>query len=722
MRASFVCLVLLFACGDNIKPELPDDIPIICGNGKLEAGEACDDDDTIKDTVCDASCQLTCGNGTLDSDVGELCDTNIASGPGACPASCDDSNACTEDAKMGTGCIAECVYSNITAPANGDGCCPPGATDMNDSDCPASCGNGTVDPGETCDTGITAGAGACPMACDDTMACTRDVLNNANTCQAACSSSPITMAENGDGCCPAGANSNIDNDCTPMCGNGVLEMGEACDTMIASGAGACPTACDDLQVCTTNVLSGVGTCQAACSFPPITMPANGDGCCPAGANASNDSDCVAVCGNGVVEPSESCDTAIASGPGACPTACSDGEVCTSDVLGNPGTCQAMCVFQPITAPANGDGCCPTGANATNDNDCAPVCGNGVLEPPTEICDTSITSGLGACPTTCDDGIACTTNMLNNPGTCTAACSFPPITAPTNGDGCCPAGGNANNDNDCPPACGNGVLEPGEQCDDGNMDNTDACTNMCVPNTTPTAFRFTDLDLRDPHVFVSFLGCQDVTNTNLLVPFSINGELQSSIQGDANGDGFLDFSPTLVFRPFSTTAATMPLEVHLANCTAPTSTTTCTAGSLTEMGIATNVTSGTCLGPVPGTTRASYTPAISVPTPPCFVSNAVTLTITVSGIPITLRDAQVSARYGGTPVTSFTNGLLRGFVSEADANATIIPASIPLVGGRPLSSLLPGGAGACPSFSDKDTNGVVGWWFYMNFSATRVPWM
>ncbi|HWO26813.1 MAG TPA: DUF4215 domain-containing protein [Kofleriaceae bacterium] len=560
-------VALLAACGDNIKPEgPPDDVPIICGNGVLERGEDCDDDDTQKDSVCDATCHFTCGNGLVDTDIDikELCDTAISSGPGACPKSCDDGVACTDDVLSGSGCITECLHSTITARVDGDGCCP------------------------------------------------------------------------------TGADATTDNDCTSMCGNGVLEPGELCDTAIVAGAGACPMACDDMQVCTTDMLQGQGTCQAMCAATPITMPANGDGCCPTGANATNDNDCVAVCGNGVVEPSETCDTMI-------------------------------------------------------------------------------TMGAGACPTMCDDMMACTANTLGNPGTCQAVCLFPPITMPTNGDGCCPSGANANNDNDCTPMCGNGVPESGEQCDDGNMNNTDACANNCMVNILPTAFRFSDLDVRDPHVFVSFVFCNDVTDTQL-AGFSVNNELQVSITTDEDMNGLLDFSPTLVFRPFSQTAATMPVEMHFANCTAPIGSTSCTAsGGMVTMGTATNMTTGTCLGPLPGTTRP-YSPAIATPTAPCFVTNAVTLTLNIGGIPITLHDAQVAARYVGNPATSFTNGLLRGFISETDANATIIPATIPLVGGKPLSSLLAGGTGSCPSYSDKDVNnGVVGWWFYLNFPATKVPW-
>jgi len=40
----------------------------------------------------------------------------------------------------------------------------------------------------------------------------------------------------------------------------------------------------------------------------------------------------------------------------------------------------------------------------------------------------------------------------------------------------------------------------------------------------------------------------------------------------------------------------------------------------------------------------------------------------------------------------------------------------------LSVLLPGGNGSCAGYSDKDTdNGQPGWWFYLNFTAPKVPW-
>ena len=78
-----------------------------------------------------------------------------------------------------------------------------------------------------------------------------------------------------------------------MCGNGILEAGELCDTGITAGAGACPMTCNDGQACTTDTLVSANSCQAACTNTAITQPINNDGGCPAGANATNDNNCSA---------------------------------------------------------------------------------------------------------------------------------------------------------------------------------------------------------------------------------------------------------------------------------------------------------------------------------------------------------------------------------------------------------------------------------------------
>ncbi|MBK7076887.1 MAG: hypothetical protein IPH44_31810 [Myxococcales bacterium] len=575
-------LTLTAACGDNLKPPAEDAAPppidatpTICGNGTVEGSEECDDENQVADAVCTADCHFTCGNGVVDDGFGEVCDTGIASGTGACPATCDDGVACTADVLAGSGCQAACLNSPITVPAPGDGCCPTGANATTDSDCPAVCGNMVVESGEVCDTGIVAGTGACPTA----------------------------------------------------------------------------ATCNDLMACTTDTLTGAGTCAAACGHTTITAPMNNDGCCPAGATSTTDNDC------------------------------------------------------PPPMPA---------------------CGNGVVDPG-ETCDTGITVGAGRCPTTCSDGMTCTRDVLSNPGICTAACTFPAITTMTAGDGCCLPGGNNNTDSDCAPRCLNGVVEMGEQCDDGNMINTDACSNTCTLTTVvPTAFRMSDLDLRDPHVFVSLIGCNDVTEPNPF-GFSVNGQIQTSIQTDGtDADTNLDLSIATVFRPLNQADGAMPaLEIHFPGCSAPIATTTCRRTPPAAMMIptvATNRATGTCLAPIAGTTATpAYSPAITSTTGPCYSAGPVSVTLSLAGTPVTLTDARIAATYSGNPAATTVNGLLTGFVAEATADNTIL--TLPVLGMRTLSSLLPGGTGNCSPRDDRDMNGAArGWWFYLNFTAPRVTWV
>lgn len=189
------------------------------------------------------------------------------------------------------------------------------------------------------------------------------------------------------------------------CGNGALDPGETCDRGVASGSLACPTSCNDGNACTTDVLSG-DACTAKCEHSPIVACVSGDGCCPSGCAADRDSDCEASagrCGDGVVGPDEACDTAIESGPGACPDTCGEAgegdDPCTPKVVEGKG-CQAKCVTKKITQPKNGDACCPAGATKANDNDC--LAGYGEACTAGAQCESGMcfTVGAGMCTKKC----------------------------------------------------------------------------------------------------------------------------------------------------------------------------------------------------------------------------------------------------------------------------------------------------------------------------------
>jgi len=93
----------------------------VCGNGVQNAGEACDDGNTVDNDGCDSNCTVTgCGNGILN--------------PGE---ACDDGNLVSGD-----GCDASCQVESGSL-----------------------CGNGVVDPNEQCDDGNTNNNDGCTNLC-----------------------------------------------------------------------------------------------------------------------------------------------------------------------------------------------------------------------------------------------------------------------------------------------------------------------------------------------------------------------------------------------------------------------------------------------------------------------------------------------------------------------------------------------------------------------------
>jgi hypothetical protein len=408
---------------------------VVCGGGEGCCPAGCHANN-------DPDCEPACDNGEVET--GETCDP-----PNTCPTTCDDLDACTADSQTGdpATCDVLCANDPIVDCGDLEGCCPAGCHANNDPDCEPACDNGEVETGETCDPPNT-----CPDSCDDGRVCTADSMPGAPaTCDVLCSNATIVDCADGDGCCPAGCDSDSDNDCSPTCGNSELDPGETCDP-----PDTCPDSCDDQDACTADSMAGdPSTCNAVCSNLAIVDCSSGDGCCPAGCDNTLDTDCPVVCGNGVIETGERCDP-----PENCPSSCDDGNSCTVDSMtGGPATCDALCTNVAVVDCANGDGCCPAGCDSSSDDDCSASCGNSVLDPG-ETCDPQ-----DSCPDSCDDQDACTTDTLTgSAANCNVDCSHSAVTECNAGDGCCPPGCRHGTDSDCPEDCGNGSLDQGETCD------------------------------------------------------------------------------------------------------------------------------------------------------------------------------------------------------------------------------------------------------------------
>ncbi len=334
-----------------------------------------------------------------------------------------------------------------------------------------SCGNGVVDAGEKCDSGIGTGEGSCPNACAPQGMCTLGRLTgNAASCSAQCEYTVVTSCVDDDGCCPASCDYVSDSDCSATCNNGQIDPGETCD-------GNCPTSCNDNNACTTdNLIGSADNCSAECSNVPVVACTSGDGCCPAGCSAATDSDCNPVCGNQVVEAPEICD-------GNCPASCNDNVACTADsISGTAAQCNVRCTNTPISACQSGDGCCPSGCTFPSDQDCACqplVCGAAGRQcgAPANGCGGTLNCG------TCQTGFTCS-NF-----TCVATGGPTPIGSPCTAQTSCAGAiapfcvSNANFkdgycssqcqfDNDCPS---------GSHCAQKNTSGTGSCLKNCIDN-------------------------------------------------------------------------------------------------------------------------------------------------------------------------------------------------------------------------------------------------
>ncbi|HVG59379.1 MAG TPA: DUF4215 domain-containing protein [Hyalangium sp.] len=223
-----------------------------CGNRTIQAGEACDDGNTSGGDGCAADCKTVeagwfcdiagapcvlnvCGDGRTT--VGEACDDRNTASNDGCSAACaiEPGWTCPTGggrciaAQCGDGIIAgdeECEDGN-NPPAGGDGCsatcrlergykCPT----VGQPCVPTTCGDTVVEGTEQCDDGNNdMGDGCSPL-------CTREPQCNNGTCQAVCGDGVILPGDTTEECDDGNLRSN--DGCSATCS---LEPGYQCRTI-----------------------------------------------------------------------------------------------------------------------------------------------------------------------------------------------------------------------------------------------------------------------------------------------------------------------------------------------------------------------------------------------------------------------------------------------------------------------------------------------------------
>jgi cysteine-rich repeat protein len=414
-----------------------------CGDGVKLGGEACDDGNTAGGDGCSATCTLEPGY-------------NCAGAPSVCTPICGDgiktpTEGCDDGAHVnGDGCSATCAiepgYSCTGSP----------------SMCAAGCGDGLVIGGELCDDGNLTSGDGCSAGCavEPGFHC----AGAPSMCTTTCGDGLVGGAEqcddgnltSGDGCSPTCAKeagytcAGAPSVCHPTCGDGVVVGAEQCDDGNATSGDGCSA-----------------TCAKEAGYTCTGMP----------------STCVSACGDGVKASGEQCDDGNTVGGDCCSAGCAieaGCEVEPNDTFATANDFAALAVANRINGfirPAGEldvyvlhvpQGSTGTLTAQTLDNFVGGTCASNTLDTVVSIFDSAqqlLVSDDNAGGNKCSKAIATTlapgayyvqVKAASAGATFAYTLSVTLQLAP----------------------CGNGALEAGEQCDDGNLVNGDGCSSAC----------------------------------------------------------------------------------------------------------------------------------------------------------------------------------------------------------------------------------------------------
>lgn len=481
-----------------------------CGDGFTWANvEGCDDNNNDNADECRNDCvAATCGDGIIQTETGEQCDEGesfctiggvdagqLCTVNADCRGTCDNTTPnqgapCTpDDVADDCGALTGCDITLATCDNAGNN---NQEADACRSNCQQdSCGDGVIDTGENCDSGVQGTSGSCVITQDggapssvEPLNCRLATCGDGQLCSdGSCTSGPGGNAEECDDGNNFSNDTCISNCAVNECNDGIRDCGpdgtcdntddeEECDDGLANSD-------VDQDACRTD-------CKVAhCGDGVVDTPEN---CDDAGESATCDADCTFVaCNDGVLNSAaEDCeDGNVLPGDGCDATcqdeSCGDGLVNDTDEECDPGSetvaCDLNCTFADC-----GDGdlnatrgeACDDGNQ--NDGDgcniaCQPEeCGDGIVNNaqnnvPTEECDDPLGNGTNAdqCRPNCQEA-GCPDGIVDTPENCD-----------DNGE-------SASCDDDCTfVSCGDANVNEaaGEECDDGsNLGGPDTCRPGC----------------------------------------------------------------------------------------------------------------------------------------------------------------------------------------------------------------------------------------------------
>ncbi|MCK6547814.1 DVUA0089 family protein, partial [Myxococcota bacterium] len=429
-----------------------------CGDGVQQTSEACDDGNTANDDGCSSTCAIeSCGDGVQQANEG-----------------CDDGNTSDDD-----GCTAACVVESCGdgiiqsieqcegADLGGNDCLSAGGFVGGTLACNAACafdtsacigpgcGNGIVEAGEACDDGNTGDNDGCSALCA------------VESC-----GDGITQTSEG---CDDGNGVNTDackNDCTlPACGDTVVSTGEVCDDGNTANGDGCRSDCLGTEQCGDNHLDVGETCDDG-------NTTSGDGC---------SATCVLeICGDGAVTGAETCDDGNTTNGDCCSASCQVEAGCEIEANDATATANAFSTtavndvvwghitpandvdYYRVTVPAGATGVLSA---ATIDAWDGTLCASNNVDTYITIYDAAGTTLASNDDISFSDYCSSTSATGLAAGDYYVAVSASPFAAIT-------TFAYSVRVTLALAICGNGTIDAGEQCDDGNTTGGDGCSATC----------------------------------------------------------------------------------------------------------------------------------------------------------------------------------------------------------------------------------------------------